>query len=77
MDRVHCMSEEGRFNSVINASSFPMDINSKLVEMDNQGITTVPPWLLLHNKIIFKKEGRKGGREGGRKEFETIFLSCT
>lgn len=29
-----------------------MEINRKLVERDNQGISTVSPWLLLLNEII-------------------------
>lgn len=72
-DHVHCMSQEERFNSVIITSSFPMDINSKLVEIDNQGIITVSSWLLLLDKITFSKKIRKEGRD----IVETIFLSCT
>lgn len=51
-DCVHCMTEKGRFNSLIIASSVPMEINSKLVGRDNQGINTVSPCLLLLNDII-------------------------
>lgn len=51
-DCVHCMTEEGRFNSLIIASSFPMVINGKLVGRDNQGINTVSPCLILLNEII-------------------------
>lgn len=51
-DRMHCMTEEGSFNSLIIASSFPMEINSKLVGRDNQGINSVSPCLLLLNEII-------------------------
>lgn len=46
------MTEKGRFNSLIIASSVPMEINSNLVGRDNQGINTVPPCLLSLNEII-------------------------